>query len=328
MGLHHLYLDRPVQAFLWACSGGGFFGMGLFRDLFRLPDYAGVRNASPQCEETLATDMKYSKVPPWRVSRLLGTWCFGKWFSLVASGVGLEAFPRGYFAITSALGAAVGVWLAGSACTHQGGSLKWTSLASLVGSAAILPEDYSVLLALVAFQWTRRWQLEATKQRPRRWQVVLAVLVFWTTAFGGLIEHGSITLGKESNTETYKVKDCMWNVLRGIDFEDIYNGFKEGSSKEDGGWGFRFFSNTWDSVKGSLDVSGEKHALKTLGMDSFIGKAYTADDIKKHFKQMAKQWHPDKVSQDRREEAEKRMQEINQAKEILDGRVGKKKKRR
>jgi len=324
LGLHHLYLDRPLQAFLWACSGGGFFGMGLLRDLFRLQNYAGVRNASPQCGDSLATDMKYSKVPPWSLSRLLGCHFFGAWFGTVAGVAGPEVFPSAYFAIISALGSALGIWLAGSACTHQGGSLKWTSLASLVA----FPSGYSVTVGLLAFQWTRRWEPEATKQRPKRWQLVVAVLVFWTIAFGGLVEHGSITLGDASagTAETYKLKDCMWNVLRGIDFEDMYSSFKDGSSNEDGDWGFRW-QERWDSLKGSLDVSGEKHALKTLGMDSFIGKAYTDDDVKQHFKRMAKLWHPDKVSPDKREEAEKRMQDINQAKEILDGRAGKRKRR-
>lgn len=332
LGLHHLYLDRPLQAFLWACSVGGFGGWGLVRDLFRLQHYAGVRNASPQCEERLATDMKYSKVPPWSFSRLLGCYAFGKWFGTVAWVAGPEVFPSAYFVATSALGEALGIWLAGSACTHQGGSLWWTSLATL--AATVVPTGYSLLAGLLAFQWTRCWEPEATKRRPRRWQLVVAVLVFWTVALGGFIEHGSITLNSPSDgaqpdghPETYKVKDCIWNVLRGIDFQDMYHTFKTGSSSEDDNWG-SFWQDRWDAIKGSLDVSGEKRALKTLGMDAFLGKAYTEDDVKQHFKRMAKQWHPDKVGPDKREEAEKRMQQINEAKEILDGRAGHRKKRR
>jgi len=323
LGLHHLYLDRPLQAFLWACSFGGFFGVGLLRDFFRLPHYAGVRNSSPQCEDSLATEMKYSKVPPWSLLRLLGCYMFGEWFCIVANLAGPEVFPSAYFVITSALGGALGVWLAGSACTHQGGSLKWTFLASLVTCTS----GKSVHAGLVAFQWTRHWKPEATKQRPRRWQIVVAALVFWTTAIGGFIEHGSISLNvSEGKFETYKLKDCMWNVLRDIDFADLYTKFQSGPSFQDDDWGFRW-QEKWDSFKGSLDVNGEKHALKTLEMDSFIGKAYTEDDVKQHFKRMAKQWHPDKVSPDKRAEAEKRMQDINEAKEILDRQVGAHRKR-
>lgn len=43
VGLHHVYLKRPHQCFLWSVSFGGY-GVGLVRDFFAIPRY--VREAS------------------------------------------------------------------------------------------------------------------------------------------------------------------------------------------------------------------------------------------------------------------------------------------
>ena len=43
-GLHHFYLNRDKQAFVWWCLPGGYFGLGWIRDLWRIPEY--VREAN------------------------------------------------------------------------------------------------------------------------------------------------------------------------------------------------------------------------------------------------------------------------------------------
>ena len=44
LGLHHFYLGRDKQALVWWCLPGGYFGLGWFRDLWRIPEY--VREAN------------------------------------------------------------------------------------------------------------------------------------------------------------------------------------------------------------------------------------------------------------------------------------------
>ena len=46
-GLHHFYLERDIQGFLWLCFPGGYFGLGWIRDLWRLPDYVDEANNEP-----------------------------------------------------------------------------------------------------------------------------------------------------------------------------------------------------------------------------------------------------------------------------------------
>jgi len=43
-GLHHLYLRRDLHAFLTWSTLGGYFGIGLLRDLARIPEYVADCN--------------------------------------------------------------------------------------------------------------------------------------------------------------------------------------------------------------------------------------------------------------------------------------------
>lgn len=47
-GIHHFYLGRDIQAFLWWCTLGGYFGLGWLRDIFYIPGYVAVANSEPE----------------------------------------------------------------------------------------------------------------------------------------------------------------------------------------------------------------------------------------------------------------------------------------
>ncbi|CAE8600973.1 unnamed protein product [Polarella glacialis] len=315
LGLHHLYLDRPIQALLWACSPclGGFFSIGLVLDFWKLPGYMSVRTATLEAAEHLTAEMKHRKVPPWRSSRTIGALCFGLWFAKVGSLLGPSSLPPDshYFDLTGSLAAALGIWLVGSACTHQGGSLKATCAASLAG----LCLGYPVSAGVVGFQWTRRWEPEQTKRRPKHWQVVLAVWMFWSLALLGFLEHGHIAIDTPQGRKYFVFRECIGNILRGIEFKDFQYSFNEGSYEKD--WR-QSWEKRWEIFRNSLDVQGERRALKTLEMEDFIGRAYAEADVKLNYKKMAKLWHPDRAGLDKKHEAEEKMQEINAAKEVLD----------
>merc|ERR1712232_651726 len=146
--------------------------------------------------------------------------------------LGPAGLPEVYFRAVSSLCAGLGIYLAGIACTHQGGSLKATLAATIVGVGAGTANEaaadehhfdsWAVLLGIVAFQWTRRWEPEHTKRRPRLWKVLFGVMLFWSAFSYGVYEHGHIKATEKDGTETtHKVKDCIWNVIRGINFEDM-----------------------------------------------------------------------------------------------------------
>jgi TM2 domain-containing membrane protein YozV len=43
-GLHHIYLERDAQAFLWWCTLGGYAGCGWLRDIYHIPEYVADAN--------------------------------------------------------------------------------------------------------------------------------------------------------------------------------------------------------------------------------------------------------------------------------------------
>ena len=57
-GLHHFYLKRDRQAFVWFCSLGGFLGCGWFRDLWRIPSYVRDANEEEEFLKTLTRRMR------------------------------------------------------------------------------------------------------------------------------------------------------------------------------------------------------------------------------------------------------------------------------
>lgn len=43
-GVHHFYLGRDIQGFLWWCTLGGYFGFGWLRDIFHIRNYVADAN--------------------------------------------------------------------------------------------------------------------------------------------------------------------------------------------------------------------------------------------------------------------------------------------
>lgn len=57
-GLHHFYLGRDTQAFLYWCTLGGYLGIGWLRDLFYIPRYVGEANGDPKYLELQISEMQ------------------------------------------------------------------------------------------------------------------------------------------------------------------------------------------------------------------------------------------------------------------------------
>jgi len=63
----------------------------------------------------------------------------------------------------------------------------------------------------------------------------------------------------------------------------------------------------------ALKQSKEKNYYKILG----VKRSASKKEIKKAYRDLALRWHPDKVSEDEKEEAEKKFQDIGEAYEVL-----------
>jgi hypothetical protein len=132
-GLHHLYLKRTSQAFLWAVSFGGF-GLGTTRDLLNVRRYTKEANGDSAVMEVLATKMKHQAKPGVAFSHVVAMIIFGFWFKLVASCTVPAPEPDSndlVFAVLNCLsllagscGAALAVHLVGTSPSHQTCGLK------------------------------------------------------------------------------------------------------------------------------------------------------------------------------------------------------------
>ena len=61
-GLHHFYLGRDLQAFVWWSTLGGFCGMGWLYDLFHIPRYVDEANMDPLYLHKLLQQYTFHKV--------------------------------------------------------------------------------------------------------------------------------------------------------------------------------------------------------------------------------------------------------------------------
>ena len=62
-GLHHYYIGKDDQGFLWLTSFGGYFGCGWFRDFFKIPTYVGEVNQDKRYTEWFKYQVRqYPKV--------------------------------------------------------------------------------------------------------------------------------------------------------------------------------------------------------------------------------------------------------------------------
>ena len=102
-GLHHLYLRRYIQAFLWWCLPGGYFGAGWFRDLWRIPEYVRDANNDPKHLRDVTEKMKQMEKPPFSMVRCMGQMIVGNTFGLLvqaatpneeAIGIDLSLVPK------------------------------------------------------------------------------------------------------------------------------------------------------------------------------------------------------------------------------------------
>lgn len=79
-GAHHFYLKRYRHCFVWIITAGGVFGLGWFRDLWRIPDYLNASNATSAYVQRQAKRMSESHRPPLNSTRFAGQLILGTLF--------------------------------------------------------------------------------------------------------------------------------------------------------------------------------------------------------------------------------------------------------
>ena len=90
VGLHHFYLKRDRHAFIWWATAGGIFGLGWFRDLWRIPEYVANSNENPDYMEELTSRMRRRSAPAFCFTRFAGQIAVGMLFGMLS----LTAIPE------------------------------------------------------------------------------------------------------------------------------------------------------------------------------------------------------------------------------------------
>ncbi|KAK9499812.1 hypothetical protein O3M35_002782 [Rhynocoris fuscipes] len=318
-GLHHFYLGRDIQGFLWWCTLGGYFG-GWFRDLFFIPEYIKAANNDADYNKRLAETMRFYKYPPFSVWRFCGMILVGYlWGSVIHSAVPRDDFA-GYnwhfLYLLVPLGCAIGVWCVGN-IGHEEGSFIWPLLAAYAAYpiykyyAGDISFTVMVLASAYAFdmkskQWRRK--IRARKNILRRTTILMLCGCVYLGLWGcNVYFNGTITDAYGEEVPIHEVlhhffTSPWWKELRQSIWDTI-------AFAQEHGW-----SEVWKMAIELLDPHGEQNAYNVLGLDSSANQTI----INSRCRQLAVKWHPDKVKDPLlKKESQEKFYEIQQACELL-----------
>lgn len=313
LGLHHFYLGRDRQAFVWWSTLGGIFFLGWFRDLWRIPAYVDDANDETYFIADLTNRMKLRKYPRFSIVRFAGQLMVGYFYGNL---VKMALPPETYLWLEIPLvcvGMTIGVHLIGNIGREKGSFLK--PLIATIAMYLILyylnPEyvnyAYCVLLCACVFN-----QLREYRRTYENHGFLKRVFVFWISAclvmsLWGCFFYFNAEITTEDG-ETIKIRDSINHFFKSpawLEFKNtLWQLYEEGQRN---GW-----RNLYDEFVKALDPKGEANARKVLNVTETSSK----EEIKRAYKKLVRKWHPDK-NKGSKEEAEKRFMEIQEAYEIL-----------
>lgn len=312
-GLHHLYLGRDIQAFLWWSTIGGFFGLGWFRDLWRIPEYVDDANDERYYVEELKRKIRLRKEPAFSVTRFAGQMLVGYFYGILVR-LAIPEETKWLPSLLVPLGVAVGVYLVGNVGREKG-DFKYPLSGSYIANIALtyLTGDeagcmYVALIAAICFQNHREFRKHKSQKKTlcKRLQYLavggLVICCLWSSF---LYFNAQVTT---EDGETVKLRDAVNHFFQSpvwLEFKAVFWGLYEEGQKN--GW-----DNFYEEFVKALDPRGEKNAYRVLGLTEDA----TQEEIKKRYKKLAVKWHPDR-NPDNKEEAQQKFMQIQEAYEIL-----------
>jgi len=325
-GLHHLYLGRDAHAFITFATFGGYFSLGLIRDLWRLPEYLRDANNDLEFQENLHAQMRKHKRPPSSIVRQSGLMIMGNLFAYLVE----YAIPKDHLTKEISLtlrfllvpfASAFGVWLAGNVGRHQGSLDKPLIAAYLVSSPAILLESiqfgsFSTLAAVIVFnRYSKEWRVKPPKKTPVMTRILALSL--------GLLLYGSLWLSGLYHNCTIEDPDTQRPIKCHIALQNFFKSSAYTNLSE-ALWMLyeharhQGISGLWAEMMQEFDVSGKNTALNTLGLES----GATKEQIIAQYKKLSREYHPDRE----RDESKKRDKheqfiKVQQAYQLLKPRI-------
>ncbi|XP_071941894.1 dnaJ homolog subfamily C member 22-like [Antedon mediterranea] len=300
-GMHHFYLGRDRQAFVWWCTWGGFC-LGWVRDLWRIPSYVDAANETYEYMDWLTSQLRNDRKPQFSLSRWIGQLVFATFCGyLVLCAIPETLNPNIVTLLQFVLvpfSVAVAVYIVGN-IGDQTGSFKY-SLLGAYGALLILREPTAIASVVVAssilFQTTKKYKRQIRPQRSccKRFTKLafggLIVMCLWSSF---LLYNATVTT---SDGETVYLHEAInhffespfWKELKNVVYELIQTGWKIG------------WKNMYNEFVEALDPQGETNAYKVLGLP----KGVEREEITKHCRRLSREWHPDKHKKGKEEAQE------------------------
>ena len=298
-GFHHAYLGRTTQALLWY-SSFGYFGIGWLRDAFMLPYYVRLARSGPDADNRIreASIEATEGIPKWSVLRLVAMHFFGLYFSwTVSCTVALEGFtlwgPTAFqtiYSILAAIGGSIGVGFVASigeeTIDTAGGkkSYEWIKLMTVCLVVSLVKGPLSPVTAgMIYATYARKYRpsmVPKGRHSKRVGNHVLCCATFTCILLLAIHNHGHVNVvGRQifiSDVVRNAFNSDFWQQFNFQDFQ------KSGGAQEEGY--YSYFEQT-------MDLNGNRAARRSLGVRSDA----TYDEIKSAYKDLALQFHPDKI---------------------------------
>lgn len=305
-GLHHFYLGRDDHAFITLATFGGYFTLGLIRDLWRLPEYVREANHDPEYLDKLHQQIKTHKKPPSSLVRQTGMMIVGNLLAFLVE----YAIPNELLSETNVIilkftfvpfASALGVWLAGNVGRHQGSldkPLMASYLAASISHIFNLKQfgSFSTLAAFLIFnRYCRAWRIKPSKQKslPLRMVIFILCIALYASLWSSWL-YFNCTIEDPETGKPIKCRIALDNFMQSSAYTNLSQAvwMLMEHARHQG------FSGLWREMMQEFDVSGRSTALATLGLSDHA----TPKEILAQYKKLSREYHPDRE----RDESKKR----------------------
>lgn len=330
IGLHHFYLGRDRHAFITFATFGGYFTLGLWRDLWRLPEYVRDANNDLDYIRWLHSQVKTHSRPPSSVVRQSGLMLMGNLFAyLVEYALPKELFPEHELSALILLllrfllipfASAFGVWLTGNVGRHKGSLKKPLIAAYLAAIPSILMNiphaSFSTLAAMIVFnRYSKEWDLERRPKKSlrKRLPILLTCMTIYLALWSSWL-YFSCTIEDPETLEPIKCRVAIENFFNSPAWTNLAEAL----------WMLvehvrhQGFIGLWKEIITEFDVSGKNNALSLLELDDDA----SPQEILAKYKKLSVKYHPDREKDpEKKAEMHEKFIQIQEAYRKLEGSV-------
>lgn len=307
-GLHHLYLGRTQQAFLWLTTFGGF-GLGILYDLFfAMQNYVLEANQDANVAQRYREKSQQLKSPAFELRRFCAQYVVGLFYGFITFYAFPDTWSNSKFlslivGIATAFAVALGIQLMGTLGPRKC-SFVWPLIGALLGLPFLVGRaESSPSLNIVAFlsSWIFEWKIDwnvdeicpKTPKTKSRRHFVKRCLIFSAGAilFASILSMSIYqNLHVDINGERVKVKDVLSNFFQSQEYLQLC---QQLSSVMKQLWAFYLqygFKGIWTQIWTALDFESDKKAFETLNLKSDASQK----QIESQCRTLSRKWHPDR----------------------------------